>query len=265
MNMLQHSRSFFNHLCFDKDFDLDAWARENQVPVSVTTHLKSQGEERLTVYRRLVSDGMLAMIRSALPVFCHSVGEATLADLLRQFLNDSQVESRYYRDVPKEFTHYLSTQDFAQRPIPPFLTELVDYECADYALIHAEEPTHVPENNPTILLENARLFLSPHLRLKTYCWPVHTISQERDPSNLEPSTSYLVLHRAPDYHVHTLAITKTAYDFLDIFQKHPQKNFRKGLDAVLEKNQGIDPETLTNECLTFLRDLLDKQVVVALY
>jgi hypothetical protein len=223
--MLEHSQSFFDHLCFDKDFDLDIWAQQNQVSPATITHLKSQGEERLKVYRRLVSNGMLAMILSALPIFCHCVGDEPLANLLRQFLNDTKVKSRYYRDIPKEFTHYFSTPGFNQPHAPPFLTELIDYECTDYALIHAEDPTHVPENNPTILLEKARLFLSPHLRLKTYLWPVHTISQERNPSNLAPSTSYLILYRAPDYSVHTLVLTKTAYDFLEFFRNHPQENF----------------------------------------
>lgn len=264
-NMLKHSQSFFDHLCFDKDFDLDTWAQQNQVPPATITHLKSQGEERLAVYRRLVSDGLLTVIRSALPVFCHSVGKDTLSNLLRRFLNDSKTKSRYYRDIPKEFTCYFKNHSFAEPPFSPFLTELADYECADYALIHAEDPTNIPENNPTLLLEEARLFLSPNLRLKTYDWPVHTISQERNPSNLQPSTSHLVLHRAPDYHVHTLSVSKTAYDFLEFFQNHPEKNFRDGLGAVLEKNQAVDSETLTNECLTFLRDLLDKQIVIALY
>lgn len=262
---LEHTGSFFDHLCFDKDFDVDAWAQKNQVPSRVIEHLKSQGEERLTVYRSLVSGGILSMIRSALPVFCHCIGDDTLADFLRQFLNDTKVESRYYRDIPKEFTRYFKNYGFAEKHVFPFLAELADYECTDYALIHAENSIEAPENNPTVLLENARLFLSPSLNLKTYRWPVHTLNKEIISPNLEPSPSRLILYRAPDYHVHTLSVSKAAYDFLDFFQRNPKEVFHAGLIAALEKNRDIDSDVITQECLTFLKDVLARQIVLALY
>lgn len=233
---LHEIQDHFYHLCFD-----DTWP---------------EGEKRRTIYRRLVYNGIRTSITNALPIFFAMLGPRREKQVVREFLHKAKPQSRFYRDIPKNFMAFLVQSGFAAEAPYPFFLELADFEYGDYTLISQQGPEQIPGNALGKLVLETRPVLNPNLHLRRYRYPVHRISKADDPSTIHEEESQLLLFRNPEnYTIDCLAISDAEMRFVEIMLEDPQRNLAQILDTFGKESAPL---------LSFLKTLLNRRIVLAM-
>jgi len=262
---LEKAQTFIYHQCFDKDYSLDEKRIKNLVGTDTATFLTQQGDARLKIYRRLVFNNIDSVLRAALPNFFYFLNKGDDEKLVREFLEIHKPRSNYYWDVPKDFLNFLqeSIKNLSSYLPYPFLPELANYEHTDYKL-RFEKNYSLPQSNPQVTLDQAKLILNPTLDLKIYSYPVHQITQDLDPKKIQEKKTYLLLYRDPEnYQIQTLTLNKASYKLIQIFLKNNIVSLAEGLDRYLKEHHHAKKATLGEEAMVFLKHAVKKRVILA--
>lgn len=143
----------------------------------------------MAVYRELVGNNLQGFIDSAFPVCRAILGDARWQRLGRRFLRDWPLHTPWFREIPREFVHFL-TQTPGLR-LARWLPELAHYEWVELAADIADTP--LPAHDPAGDLSAAAVVLNPVLFNLAYAWPVHRIGPAWRPRR--PLATHLLVYR----------------------------------------------------------------------
>lgn len=227
---LHEIQDHFYHLCFD-----DTWP---------------EVENRRTIYRRLVHNGIRASIANALPIFFAILGPRREKEVLRDFLHQAKPQSRFYRDIPKDFVSFLRNSHSAIIQEYLFLLELADFEYCDYDLIFQEAPS-IPSHALDKLLEDTRPILNPNLYLRNYRYPVHEIDQHTVPASVSPRDTWLVISRHPNtWKITSVTLDAAAVALFCTLRDHPERTLAESMDSSFP--------------LDVFKQFLDRRIILAM-
>lgn len=264
MSLLQ-TQKLFHELCFAQDFSCTQKSLESFIDRDQAGFFLSQAKERHLVYRELVENNVHTVLATCFATLFQILPSGECHFLIRDFLNRHKIRSNIYRHIARDFLDYLYTFRPAPLESHPQLVDLADYEWHSFDLGFKENYADDFKTNPDLVLESACLVLNPHLYLKSYNTPVHTITSLDALVHTLPAHTYLLLYRHPTtFAVHTQVLNSLSYKFLDYILAHPEKNLRNILEFIFEGKENGENQILTDDLLKFVKSLLDKRIVLAL-
>ena len=207
------------------------------------------------VYRELVGNNLQGFIDSAFPVCRAILGEARWLRLGRRFRRDWPLRTPWFREIPREFLHFL-----AQTPglrLPRWLPELAHYEWVELAADIADAP--IPPHDPDGDLRHGTVVLNPVLFNLAYAWPVHRIGPDWRPRR--PAATHLLVHRDADDVVRFSETNPVTARLLALLAATPQSGATAARQIAGELQHG-DPERLIDFAVELLADLRRQGVVL---
>lgn len=207
------------------------------------------------VYRELVGNNLQGFIDSAFPVCRAILGEARWQRLGRRFLRDWPLHTPWFREIPREFVHFL-----AQTPglrLPRWLPELAHYEWVELAadIADAAIPPHDPDGD----LRHGTVVLNPVLFNLAYAWPVHRIGPDWRPRR--PAATHLLVHRDADDVVRFSETNPVTARLLALLAATPQSG-AVAARQIAGELQHSDPERLVDFAVELLAELRRQGIVL---
>lgn len=261
---LEDIQKYFNELCSISDFNGDISQLNFSKNPDLINHLNSQSDAKKNIYRHLVYENTYNVCQAAMPFTFEILGEQKIKNLIYLFYQNHKLKTHYYRIVPLEFLDFILKEKPEEFNHKPFLYELAEYEVAEFDLIYRKNE-NIPDNNPEILLEEAKIFLNPYIHFKEYRYPVHEINSENLNSEslnneFEPDSNFIIQFRNPDDHdVYSLELSKEEFDFISFIQSQPNLTLNKIIEELIEKDFD-SPEQI----LQVLQKLMNEKIILAL-
>lgn len=214
-------------------------------------------QERLEVYRELVLNNVSNFVRSAFPVLRQICGDEVFDTKIRQFFQQSQLDSPYFVEIPEAFMYWL--QDFAD-DLPPFTLELAHYEWLELELFRRETEQ---QSNGQSLIWSADFVLSDHehraiavtslLEVAAYQFPVHQLSEQYQPASPLEQSTFLAVYRGADDQVHFMQLDALSAATIQLLQSSAM-TFHQLIAAITQLVPGLDKETINAGVI----DLIEK-------
>lgn len=261
---LKEVQNLFHHLCLDKQFIFNRETLAKYVSEDMVDFLLDQPHQKQTVYRELVENNISSMIFKALPLTFHFLDVSQKNTLIRDFMSDYKARSNHYRHIPYDFFEYANRKNIFSNLKTEFLTELCDYEFAGYELLFRDHKFLVPVSAPDKEISEVRVVLNPNLVLKKYAFPVHQISENNTQDLKKQKTDLILYRRVDNFYQNSFILNDLTCSLIEILMRCPDKSFETCLQLLLEHNQGFQKEAVAEEAVAFLKELLDKQIVLAL-
>lgn len=202
----------------------------------------------MAVYQELVGNNLQGFVDSAFPVCRAILGDARWQRLGRRFLRDWPLHTPWFREIPREFVHFL-----AQTPglrLPRWLPELAHYEWVELAADIADAP--IPPHDPDGDLRHGTVVLNPVLFNLAYAWPVHRIGPDWRPRR--PAATHLLVHRDADDVVRFSETNPVTARLLALLAATPQSGATAARQIAGELQHG-DPERLIDFAVELLAEL----------
>lgn len=147
--------------------------------------------ERIEVYAELLFNNLRGFIDVCCPISREIVAEPRWTALIRAFYMQHRCHSPLFRDIPREFVHWLLEQPLSE--LPPFIAHLAHYEWLELAAdVHT---ARVPAPRIVADILTTALQANPTLQLGVYPWPVHQISPEFQPDTPDTTPTCLAVYR----------------------------------------------------------------------
>ena len=217
-------------------------------------------QERLDVYRELLFNNVSGFVSSAFPVLTTFYLEQQWQVKVRQFFQDSSMQSPYFLDIAESFLNWLQHQQ--SRPEdPPFLLELAHYEWIELYLATAHRQAELA---PLTQIESTQLLAVDELALLlAYQFPVSQISVAFRPDQPLAEPSLLLVYRDLADDIKFMAINQLSATLLQLLINTPGQSVA-ALTATL---QTLAPQ-LTKDAIHegaqhLLHDLAKKGVIRA--
>ncbi len=181
-------------------------------------------QERLDVYRELVINNVANFVRSAFPVLRGICGEDVFDKKIRQFFQQSQLDSPYFVEIPEAFLGWLQEN---AADLPAFALELAHYEWLELELFRREEKGH-PSRTPIIWSEQLPLessdnnhqaiAISSLLEVAAFQYPVHQLSEHYQPIEPPEQPTFLAVYRGLDDQVHFMQLDALSTATIQLLQ-----------------------------------------------
>ncbi len=207
------------------------------------------------VYQELVGNNLQGFIDSAFPVCRAILGDTRWQRLGRRFRRDWPLQTPWFREIPREFVHFL-----AQTPgvrLPRWLPELAHYEWVELAADIADAP--IPPHDPGGDLRHGTVVLNPVLFNLAYAWPVHRIGPDWRPRR--PAATHLLVHRDADDVVRFNETNPVTARLLALLAATPQSGATAARQIAGEL-QHADPERLIDFAVELLAELRRQGIVL---
>jgi len=167
---------------------------------------------RLVVYRRLVRNGLSAVVLRMLPrtrarmnVACAGRFDADFA----RFVDEVSPRTHYVRDVPAELFAWAEPRWRADAAVPAYLPDLAAHELAHFAIASSDSSDAMQPAGEVAL--DRPLAFSGATRLQTYAWAVHELpADEASRDEPERRDVHLLGYRDPSHAVRWLELTPLA-------------------------------------------------------
>lgn len=177
---------------------------------------------RSEVYESLLFNNICGYISNCFPVATSIIDEQKWQQLCRDYFTEWRSHTPYFSQIPKtfiDFIEYKLAADSDYQQLPPWFTELIDYEWLELEVdtcnaVAINTYTHSDEQS---FDTQAPLSTAPTLRLKQFQWPVHTISPVQIPEQEAPS--FLLLYRNSEHKVEFMAVNAMTFALLEIISQ----------------------------------------------
>lgn len=277
---IRQTQEYFSRLCFDTVFSINSKKNIAKLSEKTIRHLKSQNQQRRTLYRELVFNNVSEMISRALPLTTQFLGSPLANKLVRLFLSEHQPQSCFYRHIPRDFVEYLCgsfPQSFKTKKIKlknkikklssktatPLFEDLIDYEFCQFDLIFRTNLGKLPEHTLSAQFDKAKAVFNPHIFLRQYNFTVQNIAEEKPNYKIRKTKNHILISRDPvSYRVGSLDLKKWHFDLLNAVMKKNSMTIAqiRKLAFVIPSCRKIDTETL----LSFIYELTQKGILLAL-
>lgn len=209
----------------------------------------------MAVYNELVGNNLRSFLDSGFPVCRTILGETRWQRLARRFLRDWPLRTPWFREIPREFVHFLTTTPGLR--LPRWLPELAHYEWVELAADIADAA--IPAHDPAGDLRSRPVVLNPVLFNLAYAWPVHRIGPDHRPRR--PAATHLLIHRDPEDIVRFSEINPVTARLLTLLAASPQSGEAASRQIAAEL-QHADPQRLVDFGVDLLNDLRRQGIVL---
>lgn len=216
---------------------------------------------RMAVYESLIFNNLLESVSLCFPVARAVLGEDTWKLLVREYFASYASNTPIFREIPQTFVQFLSEQQLGQVLTPAFLLSLCHYEWIELSLSTQSTesaPDNLVSNIETAedLLIHALWFISPLLLLH-YDYPVHTISADNQPTEIQPTQ--LLVYRDAEDETQFVTLNATTYLLLKRLLED-QAVTQTVLDELSEQLQQ-PTESIIGFGLEFLNNFYQKGII----
>lgn len=165
---------------------------------------------RAAVYGELLFNNVTGFLDACFPV-CRSVlGEVRWRRLNRTFFRDWRSPTPWFREIPREFVHYLQA-GMVRQPLPAWFRDLAHYEWAELAVDVMEAARPAAADGDLLA---GRPVLNPALMNLAYAWPVQRIGPDVRPRR--PAATHLLVYRDGDDNVRFAEINPVTARLVDL-------------------------------------------------
>lgn len=169
---------------------------------------------RTAIYRGLVRNNLEGFLLACFPITHRLLGVRRWPQLVDAFFREARCHTPYFREIPREFLHWLLTSPSLPVTFPAWLPELAHYEWVELAVDVMDAPA--PVYNPTgNLLDEPPVLAAAAMNL-AYVWPVHRISPEWRPR--KPSATHLLVFRDTHEAVQFIALNPVSARLVALLQ-----------------------------------------------
>lgn len=211
---------------------------------------------RMAVYNELLFNNICGFVDTCFPVSRTILGEKRWRRLCRTFYRDWPLHTPWFREIPREFVHYLAEGDIRQ-PLPAWLPELAHYEWAELAVDIMDSP--VPAHDAGGDLMTQPVALNPALLNLAYTWPVQRIGPDYRPR--KPQPTYLAVYRDDDDDVQFSQINAVTGRLLALLATAPTTG-ETAIRQIATELQHPAPEQLLAHGAALLDDLRRQGIVL---
>lgn len=222
-------------------------------------------QERLDVYRELVINNVANFVRSAFPVLRGICGDDVFDKKIRQFFQQSQLDSPYFVEIPEAFLGWLQEN---AADLPAFALELTHYEWLELELFRREEEGH-PSEKPQIWSEQLPLessdnnhqaiAISSLLEVAAFQYPVHQLSEHYQPIEPPEQPTFLAVYRGLDDQIHFMQLDALSTATIQLLQSSDY-SFNELTTVISQLIPQMNPADVRAGILS----LLDKLVIQGL-
>lgn len=222
-------------------------------------------QERLDVYRELVINNVANFVRSAFPVLRGICGDDVFDKKIRQFFQQSQLDSPYFVEIPEAFLGWLQEN---AADLPAFALELAHYEWLELELFRREEKGH-PSRTPLIWSDQLRsespdndhqaIAISSLLEVAAFQYPVHQLSEHYQPIEPPEQPTFLAVYRGLDDQVHFMQLDALSTATIQLLQSSDY-SFNELATVISQLIPQMNPADVRAGILS----LLDKLVIQGL-
>lgn len=210
--------------------------------------------KRMAIYAEIVYDNIDSTLSACFPVAKNVLGSRKWKKLTRAFLAEYQSQTPIFREIPKQFLHYLQIKNTSIE-FPNFLLDLMHYEWVELYLssMEVELPNALGAD-----LQYGQPVINPAHLLLAYDYPVHTISKRNQPKLTTPT--YLLMFRKHDYEIKFVLLNAITFQLLRLIKEKPSSG-KNLLLALANQMQHPEPEVFIKFGLQILQDLMQQGAV----
>lgn len=169
---------------------------------------------RLAVYRRLVRNNLVEVVRRMMPrarARMNDASERAFDASLDAFLDEVAPRTHYLRDVPSEFLAWATPRWRARPELPEWLRELAMHELVHFEVAASPVARGPASRDPGEVELDRPLVFAEAKRLVHYAHAVHALPGEVDDRSAPPARSVsLLVYRDLEHTVRFLELTPLA-------------------------------------------------------
>jgi len=217
-------------------------------------------QERLDVYRELVINNVANFVRSAFPVLRGICGDDVFDKKIRQFFQQSQLDSPYFVEIPEAFLGWLQEN---AADLPAFALELAHYEWLELELFRREEEGH-PSEKPQIWSEqlpfeisdndHQAIAISSLLEVAAFQYPVHQLSEQYQPLEPPEQPTFLAVYRSLDDQVHFMQLDALSTATIQLL-KSSAMSFHQLVSSIAQLVPTLNNETIKDGVVKLMEKL----------
>lgn len=184
-----------------------AWLEERGVPAEDRAAMLEGGVERLLVYRDLVRETLREAVLIAMPRAAARLGDQ-FEQSFAQFLRERGAQSRYLREVAREFLGFCEARWRADARVAAYIPDLARHE--SLCIEVGSEASSGSRSQSALELDRGVRFIEA-VRLVEYAYAVHELSDRVTDRTLpEERPSALLVYRSAEHEVRYLELTPLA-------------------------------------------------------
>lgn len=214
---------------------------------------------RMQVYTELLYNNIESFILKCFPVLRKILSDAQWDALVRQFFAKHQCNTPYFKEIPAEFIQFLQEewQPEEQLNFPAFVVELAHYEWLELALHIAHDEAYIGLNRTGDLLTETPV-LNPTYCLQAYQFPVHRISPDFQPNEVEPTI--LLVYRDQQEQIQFMVLNAVTARLLEILSQ--EIIGETALLQLAQEMQHPNPSELLQFGTQLLTDFREKGIIL---
>jgi|TARA_B100001059_G_scaffold121124_1_gene121178 hypothetical protein len=218
-------------------------------------------ERRMAIYRDLFFNNVDGFVSSAFPVLKSLYKEDDWQQRVRQFFSKHDCSSPFFLDIAGEFLQFLAGSYTKQKNDPPFMLELAHYEWVELDVSVSHQGSH-EINLEANQVARAGLYLTSLARNLSYLYPVHTISQDHQPTVPASEPYYFVVYRDNNDEVQFLSTNAMTALLLSIIESQPGIDLAEVCQQVAKHAPQFTLEQLYQGALSTLSSMAERGVIV---
>lgn len=211
---------------------------------------------RMAVYNELLFNNISGFLDACFPVCRNLLGDGRWRRLNRTFFRDWKSHTPWFREIPREFVHYLNECPISQ-PLPAWFAELAHYEWSELAVDIMDCP--LPAHDPAGDLMQRPIVLNPALLNLSYNWPVHRIAPDYRPRRQQ--ATHLLVFRDTDDKVQFVHTNATSCRLLELLAERPRTGKEAGRQIAAELHHPA-PARLLVHATALLEDLRRQGIIL---
>lgn len=211
---------------------------------------------RMAVYNELLFNNITGFLDPCFPVCRKLLGESRWRRLNRSFYRDWKSHTPWFREIPREFVHYLS-EAIIRQPLPAWFAELAHYEWAELAVDVMDCP--IPGHDPAGDLMQQPVVLNPARLALAFAWPVQRIGPNYRPR--KPQATQIVVYRDTDDRVQFVEINPVTARLLALLTEQPTSG-DTACRQIAAELQHADPAQLVAFGAALLDDLRRQGIIL---
>ena len=246
MRLVEEQRSFLR-VCLAAETPTDAVA------------LSGMDREGLLLYRHMVQSRLVKMLKAGLPRTHRTLGKAAFERAVAGWLDARPPNTRFIREVVPAFVDFVLPTWRQGSTGPPWLADLVRWECALWELGYGEfeAPGEIAEFH-----FDGIPVLHPSVRVLTVGYGVHRDAQRGDGLQPRAEPLELCLGRHPDTHrVSTRSVSRFGGALLGLWRSEAATVTETVRRAAAAQGLPVDA-ALVDELSTLLADFLQSRIVL---
>ena len=216
-------------------------------------------QTQLKIYRELFFNNFVGVLSSAFPVIKSLFSEERWLQMVEAFYQSHECHIPEFPRMPMEFVIWLEQREKPMADEPDFLYELALWEWTELDVALDEADFEIQDCD---IHNDSFIKLNPTLRLLSFDYPVHQISQDNQPQSAAAETQFLCAWRQPDFDVDFMQLNAPSAALLQILIDEPIQTVEQHLNTFAEMLGIALDENLKSFALGFIKDLQLRSIVI---